>query len=185
MKADVAVRTFVETYDEEAIKSIDNLINKPETKIDYINVNGFNIKEAFDSFIDYIDGYKEYVLVDQYEYGRKTKDEIIESMHGYLDKAVFKEEPLYVEDSKKFISEYVNGCNRVVDKVNDIQSELMLNDVDHESIGNITEYADIFMDKMDNKFNSVMTSLLRKSGYIKVRYLPEDMFVQEKSVNII
>lgn len=188
MIADTAVRDFTERYDEEAIKSIDEMVNDIGVTYRLDKVKSFMMKETFDMFNEYLDGYKQYVLKDKYDIGDKSKEEIINSMKALFKAEGFKDKVLFCKDANKFIKCYIEGCKNIVNKVDNIQSELIQNNATDEEIGNINEYTDVFMESMNNKFNSVMTSLLRESGYITISFFDEkkkEIESKEKVINFI
>lgn len=172
MKIDNAIREFVESVSREALASIDTLSKERGLVLTGATMPAFVLKESCDKFAEYIDGYANYKI----RYANDSRASSQQAIHESTDKFIssnqlFQESQVRYSDIPAFIQSYVSGIQTVLEAVNRAKSKMSEADVDQESIGDINEFADKFMDRLDGSFKPWMEKVLWASGYMTEQYL--------------
>jgi len=163
MKIDSAIKTFYEKYNREAIQSIDNISNDYGLNISDSIIKAFNINESFDKFKTYLEGYTSYKInnkddkIDQTAIKERTK--------VFIDTKIFESCDIKYNQLPKFITGYIEGVNSLCETVDNIKREMIDANIKAEDIGDINEFADMFMDKLHESFDPSMDRILWASGY--------------------
>lgn len=165
MYIDSAIKVFSEKYDRDAIQSIDKISRDYGLVIHEYTIKTFNIKESFDQFAKYLNGYARYLSENKNNENATSREGIRESVKKYIDTQIFEEVNTKYKDLPKFVTEYVNGINIINEAVNNAKRVMVDADVDQESIGDINEYCDMFMTKLHESFDPTMDRILWASGY--------------------
>jgi hypothetical protein len=163
MIADKALQNFRERYDREAVESVINLSG--DHSLYMSSFKGFNIQEAVDQFIEYMDGYVKYQIGNIGKPNAKPNNVIKEHTKSFIETRLFSESNIPFNNAAGFIEGYLDNVSKLVKVANENQSILMECTGDNESIGCIVEFTDAFMSNLDNRFYPVMEHLLQSSGY--------------------
>lgn len=165
MKIDSDLKLFSEKYDEEAIKSIDEISSDRSLKIGESTIKVFNIKESFDMFSSYLKGYGEYKISNKNNEDISPQEIIRESVSNFINGNLFVEEYIPYEKLPIFIESYIQGINEIIKVSNDIKTAMMEAGVYMEDIGDVNDFCDEFIDKFHESFDPCMDRILWASGY--------------------
>ena len=169
MILDKALQTFKEKYDREAVESVITLSH--DRSLYMSSFKAFNIQEAVNQFIEYMDGYVKYRVDNDGKSDVKSNNVITEHTKSFIQTKLFVEDVIPFNNATGFIQEYIDGIGRVLENVNNNQSTLMISIDDNESTGCIIEYADAFIENMNTRFYPIMEHLLQSSGYYTKKIL--------------
>lgn len=165
MKIDLAIKEFLEKYDKAAISSIDKISKDIGLKHHKLSLPLFNIKECFDTFSSCLDVYSNYKIENANNDKAVQHNLIQEKVNSIIDTNLFKEENVLYQDLPLFVESYINGINSLLEKIEFIKSNMMDADIQYEYIGDINEFTDNFMEKMNKSFHESMDKILTASGY--------------------
>ena len=161
-----AIQEFTERYDDEAIKSIERLPAKIGYLSDISSMNAFNLKESCDAFASYIRGYGDYMKLNKDNPNKTNREGIKAGMTKFMEEANFlKECKIKYKAVPEFVKSYLEGIQKIVSTVDKVKEEMELEGVQLEYVGDVNEYADMFMEKLDVKFTNTMNDILWASGY--------------------
>lgn len=164
MKIDNAIETFIKKYDNEAIKSIDEVANDKNLKLTDQKIGVFNLKEGVDNFEKYLEGYCGY-KIDNISNEKATPHKMIcERTISYIGELFSPKEVPY-SDLTDFVKSYTEGIKSLIGTIDSIKSKMIESDVPSDEIGCINEFADVFMDTLDKSFYEAMDRILWASGY--------------------
>lgn len=165
MKIDNAIKLFSEKYDREAMQSIERISSEIGLTNNDYSINGFNMNHAFSSFKEYLDGYGKYKEKTIAVQPVMPVDAIRKNVNKFLDEEVIKEENVKYSELPKFITGYIEGIESLSNMVDPLKSRMLTAGVDHESVGLVNEFVDLFMDRLQESFEPVMDKILWASGY--------------------
>ena len=165
MKLDTAIKTFYEKYDRDAIQSIETISKEYGLNIHGHTIKSFNITEAFNIFSKYLQGYSEYKIENANSENASSQETIKESVQKFINTQVFKECETKYSELPTFVTGYFNGVKTLLETVDEVKRNMTDNNVDVEAIGDINEFADMFMDKLHESFDPTMDQILWASGY--------------------
>lgn len=165
MIVDNAIKEFTEKYDREAIASIDELAGEIGLKKAGFTIKTFNIKESFNQFSKYLEQYGEYKAKYKDDPKASPREVIYESTKTFMDNDLFLLAEMKYEELPDFVSGYIEGCNALIETVETVKSSMRNNEIDMESVGDVSEFADMFMEKMNERFHESMDRILWASGY--------------------
>ena len=166
MSIHTAIKEFTEKYDTEAITSIERLPAKVGLCADVIPFNAFVLKESCDSFVSYLRGYSDYMKMHKDNPNKSTRENIKASMENYMaDPEIFKECTIRYKAIPEFVKSYLESVQNIITTVDTIKEEMELDGVDLEYVGDVNEYAELFLNKLNEKFDPVMNNILWASGY--------------------
>jgi hypothetical protein len=166
MKIDNALREFTETYDRNAIESIQNISEDFGLTIHRKSMKLFNIKESFDKFSQYIKSYANYVVENVNNPEISSRESISYSVNKFINEQLFKESDVLYSDLPSFIESYVNGINELNSAIAEAKNIITESDeADLTFAGDINDYADAFMTRLDESFTPAMNDILWASGY--------------------
>ena len=183
MKLDKAIKNFTEKYDRTAMQYIEKVSSEFGLVYNKQSIPAFNMSEAFNKFEEYIEGYSDYKirLMSDDTLKNLPYEEITETTKKWCE-SVFKDSELAYNDIPTFIESYINGVNSLIGVIESNKKQLMEEDVNSKDIGAINEYADIFMDALDSKFESVMDKILMASGYTSTQRLNGKVEAPKKDI---
>ena len=165
MRLDTALKEFTEKYDREAIHSIDTLSKDFGLNQNYVKIELYNIKESFDLFTKYLQGYVKYKTENKNNPQASSQDEIATKSTAFIEKEIMKSKDSLYKEISPMLESYLSGINDLIPVVEACQSTLQENDVDNASIGYVSELADAFIESVDAKMEPLMEKLLWASGY--------------------
>lgn len=172
MTLDNSLRNFAETYDREAIQSIDEVSKRIGLVENKFTIDGFEMKESFDAFNRYLKAYAKFMEAASTKDSRESnlmektsKEEVTESFKKLIETKCFNESKLTYDQLPSFVESYLTGIQDLIKVVDESKEILEDADVDNETIGSINEYADMFADTVWNKLSPVMENILWASGY--------------------
>lgn len=180
MKIDSALRDFSERYDREAIQSIDNiskdfgLVNQKRT------IKGFNIKEGFEDFQDFLSKYAKYKIENVNNPKATPQSMICERVETNIREEIFKETQMLYDELPVFVESYLSGVQQLRDQSDDIKQVMFEADIDPNVIGNVNEFVDVFMDRLHESFHPRMHDILWASGYNGKKRLSKPKAISEK-----
>lgn len=187
MIIDDAIRTFTEKYDSTAMEYIDELSNNFGMNANDQRIKAFNIDEAFNKFDEFMRGYADYKCNNKDNPKAESQDQIMHRTKDFIESQIFNihtnvfgnNPNIKYREIPDFIKGYVNGVQKLLETVDDIKKQMMEADVELESIGDVNEVVDDFMEKMDEHFYEVMDYIEGASGY---KYHHKKKEVQKKPV---
>ena len=165
MKLDSEIRNFTERYDRAAMESIDQLSKEYGLVIHKRTMPLFSLKEGFGVFAKYIKDYAKYKIENVDNENASPREVICESVDKFINTKLFKEKSIMYSELPQFIQDYLEGVQTILDAVDEAKSMMMEAGIDHESIGDINEFADKFMDKFHESFDPAMDKILWATGY--------------------
>lgn len=185
MILDRAIDTFLETYDREAIKFIDDMANDQRLGYTDYKMNLFNINEAFEKFNTIIENYGKYQIRILTEDTKYTHDKVCSDYNAYMESEMIKEVRVKSNDVAKFVKTYIEGVNNTLCHIDEIKFKMMKDGVPGNKIGEIDNFADIFMSKVNEAFTESMDKILLASGYKTKQKLSKDNYKPVKKESII
>lgn len=166
MKIDKALQEFTEKYDRVAMESIQDISNDFGLNIHKNTLDLFNIQESFDRFTKYITAYANYVVENVNNPKASSRESISYSVNKFISEQLFKEEKVYYSDLPSFIESYVNGINTLNSAITEAKNIITeCDDADPIYAGDINDYTDTFMSRLEESFNPAMDKILWASGY--------------------
>lgn len=165
MILDRAINTFLESYDREAIEFIENMANDQRLGYTDYKINLFNINEAFEKFNTIIENYGKYqtrILTEETKY---THDKVCSDYNAYMESEMIKEDKVKSNDIAKFVKAYIEGVDNTLRHIDEVKTKMMQDGVPGNKIGEINNFADIFMNKVNEAFTESMDKILLASGY--------------------
>lgn len=171
MKIDSALMAFTESYDREAIRSIDMISRDKTLQMSmvggkHMSLKLFNINESCGHFNDWLKGYASYKVNYNGKPEASSQEVIRESVTKMLESStMFKEEDVTYPELPAFVEGYVNGVQTLLKTVDVVKSTMTENGVDPEAVGDVNDFCDQFMTKLDEAFHESMDKILWASGY--------------------
>ena len=165
MKLDHELQSFTETYDQEVMESIDRLANEFGVQVKKLGMDGFNLVESFDIFSKYLEGYGDYKVKNKDNDKASSQDTIRESVALFIKDHIFKEQKVLYMDFPNLLKAYAEGCNKLLGTVDKVKKEMTENEVTEESIGDVNDFTDQFLEKFHSYFDPMMENVMWASGY--------------------
>lgn len=165
MKIDSAIKGFYEKYNRDMIMSIDSVSKDHSLVLTEAKMKLSNIQESFEMFNQYLKGYAGYVVENKNNPKASPQDVIRETVDKFISNELFKESEVKYPDLPKFVQSYVEGINTILETVDTIKSYLTEADVQTESISDVNDFVDKFIDRLNESFDSDMNKILWASGY--------------------
>ena len=165
MIIDSAINNFFEKYDREAMETIDELSKEFGLNVNDHKILVFNMKESFQLFNEYINGYADYKIKNINNDNASPQYIIRETVDKFITENIFKEVSIKYNELPDFIQSYINGIKSLNETVNNLKHKMIENDVDAECIGDVNDFCDAFMIKLHESFDPCMDRILWASGY--------------------
>lgn len=166
MKIDNAIKEFLEKYDREAISSINRISADYALNISRTPIKVFSIQEGFDNFQAYLRGYSSYKINNHDNEKASPQSAIKEGVNRFLNSQLFVEQDITYDMLGQFIESYVNGIKSLTETVDTVKRDMMESGVvSQEDIGDVNEFVDSFIDKLNESFDPAMDRILWASGY--------------------
>lgn len=165
MIIDSAVKEFMEKYNREAIESIDKISENYGLNINNYKIKLFNLKESFDKFQQYIKGYASYKVENLNNEKASPQNAITERTHIFINDGIIEPKEFKYSELPSFVESYVNGINTLLETIDEVKELMTDGNVDQSAIGDINEYVDLFMTKINESFEPAMDKILWASGY--------------------
>ena len=183
MKIDSMLTSFFEQYDESAIESIHNLSNNIAYAHNKNKIKGYNFKESFQKFNEYIVGYSQYLKEESEENNELKSIEFMkETFNKFMDKDVFNESEILLTDIPDVVCSYLEGVKSSIDAYNEAHTNISESGLSSEYYELLNEMMDEFSNQLEMAFNPFMESSLRISGYTTNKNLFETPKKYETSV---
>ena len=178
--SDKWINAFLEKYDKEALASVDLIANDIglNSRPSY-TLSLFNIQESAKLFTEYLQEYTEYKVKEEDFPKKVSHDVITEHTRSVIANDLIKEEKYKYKELPSFIKSYIESINSITSLVESIQGDMLLDDVNHDEIGFVTEAYNLFMEKFSSNFYDSMDKILTASGYNTRKKLNE---VQKKYI---
>lgn len=185
MKIDKSIEKFVETYDNEMMSYIDNLNNERYLSLTDSKITLSDIKESFDKFNNYLEGYKSYRIENTKTNNTKEspRDVVCESVNTFIEKELFNPIDIKYDQINDYVKSFIEGINHTISNIENIKSEMMSNDVQLEYVGDVNNFCDAFVEKLEKHFGESMDKILLSSGYTTKKNL-EKVGTQKKENHI-
>ena len=165
MKIDNVIKSFYETYNREAMESIDRISKEIGLIENGHSINAFNIIDAFDKMESYMKGYANYKITEKTNPNASSQSDIKSLTYKFIDSNVFSECKLGYNEIPAFIESYIKRTDSLIKTLDEIKESMSVADIDQESIGDVNDMADHFVEKLQESFNPVMDKILWASGY--------------------
>ena len=165
MKIDTALREFTESYDREAMASLDQVSRDRSLVKTKSTIAAFNLNECFNRFRDYIGGYAEYMIKNLNDPKRSTREEIHEAVDRFIGEGLVESVDIPYTEIPAFVQRYASGIAEVIEAVDRAKSSMMEHAVDADAVGDVNDFTDKFMDKLSESFTPTMDRFLWASGY--------------------
>lgn len=166
MLIDNAVKVFSEKYDRDAIGSIDNISSERGLILNGATMKVFNINECFDKFSQYIREYAKYKEENINNSNASPQEVIRESVDKFIENHIIEEKEVKYPELPGFVKSYVEGIDKLAVAVEDSKNILIEAGVDPECIGDVNDFTDKFMMKLNESFDNTMEKILWASGYM-------------------
>lgn len=165
MKIDNAIKDFSEKYDRESMMFIERLssdigLNNAGYKIDL-----FNIRESFENFEKYLKQYSEYKITYLDDPNASSREVIHESTKVFMELELFTPTQFKYADVPSFVTGYVEGVNSLLETIDSCKSRMMESGVELDAIGDVNDFTDQFMERLNELYSESMDKLLLASGY--------------------
>lgn len=183
MKIDTAIRDFSEKYDRTAIESIDRISKDFSLTVSRQTIKVFNINECFDLFREYIEGYGDYKIKNIDNKEASPREVIQESVAKFIDNNLVKEVSIKYPELPSFVESYVHGVESLIKAVDSVKDKLLCESVDDDSVGDVNDYVDHFMNVINESFDKSMDRILWASGY-NGKYAPHKSSYLKSKPNV-
>lgn len=171
MKLDTAVKEFVEAYDQDAIASINRISNDYSMRIGEATIRAFNLNESFNLFCEFLEGYGDYKIKNRDNDNASPQDAIVKSVDAFIESRLFKECTITYPEINGFVKGYIEGIKHLTETVENTKEKMMDHDVELEYVGVVNDFADKFMDRLQESLNPTMNRFLWASGYMSEKVL--------------
>jgi hypothetical protein len=165
MKIDSALKVFSEKYDRGAIQSIEDISNDFGLVTQKRTIKGFNIKEGFEDFQDFLSKYAKYKIENMNNPKATSQSLICERVEKNINEELFKENEILYNDLPTFVESYISGVQLLTTKADEIKQSMFESGVDSDSIGDVNNFVDTFIERLDQSFTPAMDRILWASGY--------------------
>lgn len=165
MKIDNALNVFIESYDREAMESLDRISKDYSVNISKSTINAFNLNECVERFKNYLNGYAEYMIKNRENPDRSSRESIAESVNRFIHNGLVEDVAIGYKDIPGFVQRYASGIKEILETVDQVKSNMMENDVELEAVGDVNDFTDMFMDRINESFTPTMDRFLWASGY--------------------
>ena len=165
MKIDSALKVFSESYDRDAIQSIQNISEDFGLIIQKSTIKSFNLNEAFDEFQDFLTKYGKYKVENVNNEKATPQAMICERVETNIREELFKESKMLYNEIPAFIESYISGINNLTATMDSVKQKMYESGVDADSIGDVNKFVDGFIERLDESFKPTMDRLLWASGY--------------------
>ena len=166
MKLDHEMEWFTEHYNRELMEAIEVLSEELGVQINHLGIEAFPVVESIQDYTKYLDGYGKYMIEYQGNPKASSREQIHKSVQNYIESTIFsKKTPLEFQDAPKTIQGYIESCQALQQKVDEIKQAMMEAGVSMDAVGDVNEFTDWFMDAFHEKFQPVMEELSKASGY--------------------
>lgn len=166
MKIDSVVKDFVESYDEEVMRYLENISSDFALKVSESKIGSIELDESFDQIRKYIEGYSAYKVENKNNDEAVSNDNINEAADKFINNPdLFKECKIPYSDIPKTIQSYIEGVKSIINTINKSKEIMMLEDVGHEDVGYLNSIIDKFTDRITEAFTPVMENFVQASGY--------------------
>ena len=173
MKIDNSIKLFLKKYDEEAMKSIDDIQNDIGLVYNKHKIELFNINECFDKFNEFITGYAKY-KIDNINNENASENETIYEKTKIFINDLFKEYLIPYERLTTFVECYINGIKNTIKNMEEIKNLMMENNIDLDSLGFVNDLVDEFTEKLTESFDKSMDKILLATGYTTSKILDKN-----------
>ena len=180
MKIDSALKVFSEKNDRNAIQSIEDISQDFGLVIQKSTIKGFNIKEGFDDFQDFLRKYGDYKIENMYNDASTPQKMICEKVESNINDELFHETDMMYSTLPSFVESYVLGIEEIIKTSDSVKQKMFESGVDHNSIGDINNFVDTFMTRLHESFDPTMDRILWASGYNARAALRKHKCVTEK-----
>lgn len=171
MRLDTMDKEFFEKYNREMMESISDLSLDKSLSLTDSKIKLFNIEESFEKFEKYLKGYGDYKVKFNESEEASPQSSIREAVNKFIDEELFKDYDFRYDESYKLVTSYLDGQRSLNKTINEVKDFMMENNVKMDDIGDINEFTDLFVDKLNIKFHESMDKLLWASGYNTKQHL--------------
>ena len=185
MRLDDALQHFTESYSREAIQSIQDMSEKPYYKSKIEKFNVFNINESFSEFTTFLEAYKKYkidTLTVPPTLGRET---LLEGSHRRIKNEIIKKDKIMYKNIPLFIESYLTGLTKLNESIDSIKNQMLEAGVNNDSIGDINDFTDTFINRLNESFEPILEKVLWESGYYPNKALETPTKIKKEKVNFI
>ena len=165
MKTDSAIRVFSEKYDRTAIQSIDDISKDIGLVANGHTIKAFNLSESFKIFEEFLRGYGNYKVEHIGDDKASSQDVIRDNFSKFTDTSIFKEASVKYGDLPAFVRSYVEGVESLSETANEVKGQMIDAGVATEAVGDVNDFVDHFMDRLQESFDPTMEKILWASGY--------------------
>ena len=164
----------------EDMQALQQLSRRGSSIDGIMRFNGFDIRKVFNEFTEYLEGYQQFITeeVDT----EITRERIQESLDRFIEKTLSKDARIRYSDIGAFYYGYEHCSEDLRSKVLEIKSDMLLESVQPESVGDVGDFAEKFIDAVGKKHAEVIENVLCENGYrnMAIPYKPK----QEKSTEV-
>lgn len=182
MKIDSAIQAFSEKYDRAAIQSIEHISKDIGLNANRNTIKGINLVESFSKFDEFLKGYAQYKVENINNPEASDQKTIRSNFDRFIEGALFEESRILYSDLPAFVKGYVEGVQSLLETVDTVKGTMMEHDVAQEAVGDVNDFVDHFMVKLQESFDPVMNRILWASGYNAHQRLMKKEVVQPKPV---
>lgn len=165
MKIDSAIQNFLEKYDAESMDSIDRVSGELGLRASGSTIPVFNIKESFDRFDEYLRGYGQYKIENIENPKASPQETIRENVASFINNHIFECAEIQYPKLPEFVQTYLEGISSLLETIDGVKHDMMVEGVDMEAVGDVNDFTDHFMDKLQEHFDPAMDRILWASGY--------------------
>ena len=165
MKIDSCINTFLESYDREAIASIDKISHEYGLVIHENTIKLFNLKESFDTFRDCLNLYTKYQIENANNDKKLPHDKTYGNTMEFIEGKIFADADVKYKDLVGFVQGYTEGVNLILEAIEANKESIMEAGIDPVYSADINDFTDKFVDIMNTRFTESMNKILRASGY--------------------
>lgn len=181
MIIDSAIYDFMNKYDREAIMSIQEFSNNADLKKKKFSMKLFNLTEAFNTFDILISNWGKYQIKVLHEDSNFTQEQARTETFGYVDKSIFKEELIPIQEIGSFVENYLIRVKGLSTLIDNLKKQMLKENVNQHEIASVNDLADHFMTQLNKKFTESMDILLTASGYKTKKMLSKDYYELHKN----
>lgn len=181
MKIDFALKEFTEKYDREAMESVETISKDFGLNIHKHTIKLFDMKESFDIFSKYLRSYATYVTENVNNPQASPRESILASVDKFIASKLFNESEVVYSELPAFVESYVSGIKDLNSTIDEAKNTILnCEGADPVFAGDVNDFVEKFMTRLDESFTPAMDKILWASGYNSKQKLSGKKSVKKK-----
>ncbi|MBD5583602.1 MAG: hypothetical protein HDQ88_00760 [Clostridia bacterium] len=147
----------------EDMQALQKLSRRGSSVEGIMRFDGFDVHKVFNEFTEYLEGYQQFITEETDT--DVTRERILESLDRFIEKTLSPTERIKYSDMADFYYGYEHESENLRAKVLEIKSDMLLESVQPESVGDVGDFAEKFIESVGKKHVEVIEKVLCENGY--------------------